>query len=104
LPIDERVETALEVAEIAKARDELKMPNAILLTVPVPAEFEIEIAELENILSESLRSAEEKNIRGKEITPFLLAQMSERSAGKTLRANIALLENNARIALSSPAK
>lgn len=96
--VDERVETASEVAEIVKARDELKMPNAILLTVPVPAEFEIETFELENILSESLRLADEKNIRGKEITPFLLSQMSEKSAGKTLAANIALLENNARVA------
>ncbi len=98
LPVDERIEAPAEVAEIAKARDELKMQNAILLTVPVPSEFEIEIEELENILSESLRLAAGKNIRGKEITPFLLSQMSKKSAGKTLAANIALLENNARVA------
>ncbi len=98
LTIDERVETASEVAEIARARDDLKMQGAILLTVPVPVEFEIELIELENILAESLALAVEQNIRGKEITPFLLGQMSERSAGKTLLANIALLENNARIA------
>lgn len=96
--VDERVETAREVAQIAKARDQLKMPNAILLTVPVPAEFEIETGELENILTASLRLADEKNIRGKEITPFLLAQMSEQSAGKTLAANVRLLENNALVA------
>jgi pseudouridine-5'-phosphate glycosidase len=98
LAVDERVETAKEVAEIARARDDLKMKSAILLTVPVPKEFEIEAEELEKILYESLKLAEEKNISGKEITPFLLAQMSERSSGKTLRANIALLENNAKIA------
>src|SRR5215204_2143811 len=98
LPIDERVETAEEVAEIIRARDELKLKNAILLTVPVPREFEIEAETLENILAEALRLAAENGVAGKEITPFLLSQMSERSAGKTLRANIALLENNARIA------
>ncbi len=98
LTIDERVENAAEVAEIIRARDDLKLQNAILLTVPVPAEFEIESAELEKILAEALNLAAEKNIAGKEITPFLLGQMSERSAGKTLAANIALLENNARIA------
>ncbi len=98
LPIDERVETAEEVAEIARARDHLRLQNAILLTVPIPEEFEIERDELEKILSDSLKLAEEKNISGKEITPFLLALMSERSAGKTLAANIALLENNAKIA------
>lgn len=96
--VDERVETASEVAEIVKARDELKLKNAILLTVPVPPAFEIEAEELENILRDSLKLAVAQDIRGKEITPFLLSQMSEQSAGKTLEANISLLENNARIA------
>jgi pseudouridine-5'-phosphate glycosidase len=98
LPVDERVETAREAAEIIRARDDLKLQNAILLTVPVPKQFEIESEELEQILAESLKLAAEKGVAGKEITPFLLAQMSERSAGKTLQTNIALLENNARIA------
>jgi pseudouridine-5'-phosphate glycosidase len=96
--VDERVETAQEVAKIARARDKLNMPNAILLTVPVPTEFEIESGELENILRKSLKLAAEKNIRGKEITPFLLSEMSAQSAGETLAANVALLENNARVA------
>jgi pseudouridine-5'-phosphate glycosidase len=98
LLVDERVETAEEAAEIVRARDDLKLQNAILLTVPVPQEFEIESEILEEILAESLKLADERNISGKEITPFLLAQMSERSMGRTLRANIALLKNNARIA------
>ncbi|HEX9961548.1 MAG TPA: pseudouridine-5'-phosphate glycosidase, partial [Pyrinomonadaceae bacterium] len=98
LSVDERIETAQEAARIAQSRDELNLPNAILVAVPVPAEFELEAAELEKILSDALRLAAEKNVRGKEITPFLLAQMSEKSDGKTLSANIALLENNAGIA------
>lgn len=98
LEVDEKVETAKEVSEIIRARDELKLQNAILLTVPVPEEFEIEKTDLEKILAESLKLADEKNICGKEITPFLLSQMAEKSAGKTIAANIALLENNARIA------
>jgi pseudouridine-5'-phosphate glycosidase len=96
--VDERIETAAEVAEIARARDEFKLQSAILLTVPVPEKFEIEREELEKILDESLKLADESKISGKEITPFLLAQMAEKSAGKTLAANIALLENNAKIA------
>ena len=98
LTIDERVENAAEVVEIIKARDDLQLQNAILLTVPVPFDFEIEAEILDKFLAESLNLAFEKNISGKETTPFLLAQMSEQSAGKTLAANIALLENNARIA------
>jgi pseudouridine-5'-phosphate glycosidase len=98
LPVDERIETAQDAAAVIRARDDLKLPGAVLLAVPVPQEFEIERETLEEILAESLKLADENNIRGKETTPFLLAQMSERSAGKTLAANIALLENNARVA------
>lgn len=98
LPIDERIETAQEAAAIAKSRDELNLPNAILVAVPVPEKHEIEREELELILAEALKLADAQNISGKEITPFLLSQMSERSQGKTLAANIALLENNARVA------
>ena len=98
--VDEKVENAREVAEIARSRDELNLQNSILLTVPVPVEFEIDSYELEKILAEALKLADENNISGKEITPFLLSQMSERSGGRTLAANIALLENNARVAAS----
>ena len=98
LSVDETVETAQEVALIARARDKLNLQNAILLTVPVPEKFEIEIEEVEKILFDALALAEERKINGKEITPFLLSQMAQRSAGKTLAANIALLENNAAIA------
>ncbi|HTK37766.1 MAG TPA: pseudouridine-5'-phosphate glycosidase, partial [Pyrinomonadaceae bacterium] len=98
LTIDQRVETAAEVAEIVKARDELGLKNAILVAVPVPQQFEIAEAEMEDILGEALTAAAEQGIRGKEITPFLLSRMSEKSDGKTLRANIALLENNAKVA------
>ena len=98
LEVDERVETATEVSRIAAARDELGLKNSILVTVPVPAEFEIALDELESILADALKLADTNGTRGKEITPFLLAQMSERSGGRTLAANIALLENNARVA------
>lgn len=98
LAIDERVENAGDVAAIAAARDALDLKNSILVTVPVPAEFEIGRDELEVILADALKLADEKGVLGKEITPFLLAQMSEKSGGRTLAANIALLENNARVA------
>ena len=98
LAIDERVETAADVALVATARDELGLNNSVLVTVPVPTAFEIERDELEAILAESLELADRNGVKGKEITPFLLAQMSKRSGGRTLKANIALLENNARIA------
>lgn len=98
LPVDERVETPEEAAQIARARDALDLPGAVLLTVPVPAQFEIDRAVLEETLRETLSMAAEQNISGKQITPFLLAQMAALSDGQTLAANIALLENNAAVA------
>jgi pseudouridine-5'-phosphate glycosidase len=98
LAVDQRVESAEDVASIANARNVLGLSNAVLVTVPVPAEFEIDRAELDAILEDALEVAAEQNISGKEITPFLLSEMSQRSGGSTLASNIALLENNARIA------
>ena len=98
LAVDERVDSAEEVAAIAAARDGLDLKSSVLVTVPVPGEFEIDREELETILAEALKLADENGIHGKEITPFLLAQMSEKSGGRTLGANIALLQNNARVA------
>ena len=98
LSIDERVENAKDVAQIAFERDELGLKNALLVCVPIPESSEMPRAELDDILKDSLKLAAEKKTTGREITPFLLAQMSEKSGGRTLDANIALLENNARVA------
>lgn len=98
LYVDQKVETAEEVASIARSRDELGLPSALLVTAPVPKEFEMNAEELEGILKTALELADDHRISGKEITPFLLSEMSRGSNGQTLAANIALLENNARIA------
>ena len=98
LPIDERVDSADETASIANARDRLGLKNTILVTVPVPETFAIDRSEIEAILAEALRLADENNIAGKAITPFLLSEMAKRSRGQTLAANIALLESNASVA------
>ena len=98
LKIDQRVETPGEVAAIAAARNDLGMSSAVIVAVPVPAAAEVPSAEVEKLLAESLKAANQQGIKGSEVTPFLLSRLSERSNGKTLDANIALLENNARVA------
>ena len=98
LPVDERVGSANEVAEVIRARDDLGLSNAILVTVPVPESSAMDPIELEAILNESLTLADQQKIKGKDVTPFLLAELSRRSNGRTLASNIALLENNARVA------
>jgi pseudouridine-5'-phosphate glycosidase len=98
LPIDARVDSPAAVAEVFRAQQALGIERALLVTVPVPEEFEVPAAELERTLNAALLAAERQNVGGRELTPFLLSAMSEASAGATLKANIALLENNARVA------
>ena len=98
LPIDARCDTPGEVAEIFKAQRKLGLQSALVVTVPVPAADEVESGLLQRVLDSSLAEAEQKEITGRDLTPFLLASMSAESQGATLRANISLLENNARVA------
>jgi len=98
LPIDIRVDSPEEVVEIFRAQKNLGIERALLVTVPVPEEFEIPAATLERTLQAALREAEENSVGGRELTPFLLSFMASDSEGATLRTNIALLENNARVA------
>src|ERR1041384_2061956 len=98
LRVDVRADDADAVANIFRAQRDLGIESALLLGVPGPAKFEVPAEELQQVLTTALEDAEWKGISGPELTPFLLRQMAERSGGATLRANIALLENNARVA------
>ena len=98
LPVDVRCDTPEEVVLVFKAQRDLGLQSALLVGVPVPTEAEVESSILNEVLDDSLSQAERENITGRDLTPFLLARMSEQSQGATLRANIALLENNARVA------
>jgi len=98
LSIDARVDSAAEAARIYKAQRDLGIERALLVTVPVPEHAELPADMLEKILDESLAAAAREHIGGRELTPFLLSRMAQQSDGATLKANIALLENNARVA------
>jgi pseudouridine-5'-phosphate glycosidase len=98
LPVDVRVDSPEGVAEIFRRQQALGIERAVLVTVPVPEEFEVSAAQLEAALNEALQEAERDNVSGRELTPFLLSHMAQSSGGATLKANIALLENNARVA------
>lgn len=96
--VDERVDTAEDVSRIADARRDLGLNSALLVTVPVPVEFEISSTEVESLIVAALAAANSQGVAGKRLTPFLLNELSQRSGGKTLASNVALLENNARVA------
>jgi pseudouridine-5'-phosphate glycosidase len=98
LPVDTRCDSPEEVADLFRAQEALGIERALLVTVPVPNEFEVTAAVLQRTLDDALHEAENENVSGRELTPFLLSRMAQQSFGATLKANIALLENNARVA------
>jgi len=98
LPADVRCDSADEVLQLFKTQRQLDVETALLVTTPVPDAAEMPAKFLEKLLAESLHDAQQANITGRDLTPFLLARMAELSEGATLRANVALLENNARVA------
>src|SRR6266496_1902751 len=84
LPVDVRVESAQEVAHLSKAQTALGSGRALLVTVPVPQEFEVDAQLLHQLLQDALAHAERLGVAGRQLTPFLLAQMADRSDGATL--------------------
>ncbi|HMF58173.1 MAG TPA: pseudouridine-5'-phosphate glycosidase [Pyrinomonadaceae bacterium] len=98
LPVDVRADSAEEAAKIIGASRKLQLKGATLVTVPVPEEAEVPASQLESVLDEAMAEAERTNIKGRDLTPFLLSRMAWQSGGATLKANIALLENNASVA------
>jgi pseudouridine-5'-phosphate glycosidase len=98
LPVDVSIDSAKAVAQVFLEQQGLGIERALLVTVPVPPEVEVPAAELEATLNAALSEAEAQRVSGRELTPFLLSRMAQQSEGATLRANIGLLENNARVA------
>ncbi|MGC8779906.1 MAG: pseudouridine-5'-phosphate glycosidase [Anaerolineae bacterium] len=98
LPVDARADTPEEVAAIFRAQRALGLPAGLLVTAPVPAGHELPADQMEAAIGRALREAHGRGIRGRALTPFLLARISELTGEASLRANLALLENNARIA------
>lgn len=96
--VDAKIETTEEAAAIAQLHWRIGCSTAVLVCAPVPAEFEIASAEVEIAIDQATMLAERQGIRGKALTPFLLAELERLTGGKTLEANRALLVNNASIA------
>lgn len=95
LPVDVRCDSAAEVADIWRAKRALGLPGGLLVTVPIPAEDEIPAQEIEPAIAQAVAEAEQRGLRSAEVTPFLLSRIAELTGERSLRANIALLKNNA---------
>ena len=98
LPVDVRCDTPVEVAAVIQARRRLELPGAVLVTVPVPAEAALPREAVEPAIGQALDEAESLDLRSAEVTPFLLKRLRDLLGDHALRANVALLENNALVA------
>jgi pseudouridylate synthase len=97
LPVDVRVDTPQEAAAIVEAKRKLGLPGGVLICAPVPEEYELPADEANAAIEQALAEADAQVVRGKAITPFLLTRIVELTGERSLRANLALLENNVRI-------
>ncbi len=90
--------SAHEVAKILKAQSDLSMKNGMVIANPIPEQFEMDYASINEAIEKALKEAAAKNISGKAITPFLLSRIEQLTKGKSLDANIQLVYNNAKLA------
>lgn len=96
--VDYKVESSLEVASALKAKWDLNLKGGMVIGNPIPKEFEMDYDTINNAIESALKEAEEKNIAGKKVTPFLLDRVKTITDGKSLDANIELVYNNAKVA------
>ncbi|MFN0194410.1 MAG: pseudouridine-5'-phosphate glycosidase [Aestuariivirga sp.] len=98
LSVPMRSDSAKEVAGIMRAKWEMGLSGGVVVANPIPREFEIPASEIGPVIDAAIGDAEARGIEGKALTPFLLARVAEVTEGRSLAANIALVENNARLA------
>ena len=98
LKVSERVEAPEEVVGIARTHWELGLQSAILVVVPVPEDSTLPEDRMELAIAQAVKEADQGKIIGQAITPFLLKRVAELTSGDSLKANLALLKNNALVA------
>jgi pseudouridine-5'-phosphate glycosidase len=98
LPVSTTVETADQVALIERAHRQLGRREAILVVQPPPSDRALPYEEIEHAVADALREAATRGVRGSAMTPFLLAFVERATGGRSLDANLALLNANAELA------
>ena len=97
-PVDDRVETAAEIARIMAVKWQSGLAGGLLVANPVPHDAEIPAQQIAGLIEAALKAAHDQGITGKAVTPFLLDHIRRMSDGRSLTTNTALVTNNARLA------
>jgi pseudouridylate synthase len=98
LPVNQRVETPAEIAAIARQHWDMGLNSALLVVQPPSEEDSLSSELIERHIQQALEEAAQQKISGSAVTPFLLDRVSSLSGGASLNSNLALLQNNARLA------
>lgn len=98
LDVSVRLDTPKDIVEFARAHWSTGIQSAVLVTNPVPGADAISQSEMEPIIERASREAQDKKIHSQQLTPFLLQRISDLTQGRSMRANLSLLLNNARLA------
>lgn len=98
LVLEHRVDDVADIAAQMAYQDALGLREGILVVNPVPEEHEVPRAVIDAAIEQALRDAEARGIVGKAVTPFVLARIKDITGGDSLKANTALVINNARLA------
>ncbi|MGC1505587.1 MAG: pseudouridine-5'-phosphate glycosidase [Sulfitobacter sp.] len=98
LDIPLRLDSAEEIAAFQKVRDELELEAGLLVANPIPVDDEIPAEIMNGYISTAQAEMTAQGVSGKQVTPFLLQRIFDLSNGESLKANIALVKNNARLA------
>lgn len=96
--VDYRFDSAEDIAKMLKIKWDLNLKGGTLISNPIPKEFEADGAIINDAISKALDDANKNNIKGKNITPFLLDRIKTLTDGKSLSSNIELVKNNAKVA------
>ena len=94
-PVDYNVDSPEKIASALKVKWDLGLDGGVVIANPIPEEYAMDFDEITNAINDAIKEAEEKGIKGKESTPFLLAKVKDITAGKSLDSNIQLVFNNA---------
>jgi pseudouridine-5'-phosphate glycosidase len=92
-----RADSPAELAAIMRTKWDLGIRGGLDIANPIPEAEEIPAERIGTIIDQALRDMDAKGIKGKEATPYLLGRIVEITGGESLRANIALVKNNARL-------
>ena len=94
-PAECRIDDTEKIASLIRTKDQLGLRGGILIACPIPAEDEIPFDKMDVVIKQALKECEEKGVKGKRITPFLLSKVKDLTEGSSLEANIKLVLNNA---------